>query len=108
MIKIISKRYIDWVAKGDKNIKASTCFPGIVVFRDKQSANDKVLCNHESIHQAQLWEGWIVGHWILYRRFERKYGYRRNPFEREAYANQSNLNYLKKRKRNAWKQFIVE
>lgn len=109
MIKIISRRYIDWIRKrkGVKTITAVTGFPGIVVFRDKESSLDKVLCNHEAIHQAQIWDGWVIGHWILYSRFDKKYGYRNNPFEKEAYANQSNLDYLKDRKRNAWREYLL-
>lgn len=110
MIKIISKPYTDWVAKmkGMRYINAVTGFPGVVIFSSKETANDPVICNHEAIHGAQLLECWIVGWWIMYKRFEKKYGYKNNPFEREARANAPNLNYLKTRKRNAWKQFKPE
>jgi hypothetical protein len=51
-------------------------------------------------------EGWIVGWWIRYRRFEKKFGQKWNPYEIEAEENESNLDYLKTRKRNAWKQYL--
>lgn len=108
MIKIISKRYTDWVAKrkGLRGVNAVTSFPGIVVFSSKETANNKDICNHEAIHHAQMKEGWIVGWWIRYRRFEKKFGQKWNPYEIEAEENESNLDYLKTRKRNAWKQYL--
>ncbi len=108
MIKIISPWFIKiirWRLKEPK-IVAAAIFPGIVVFFDRQASSNQVLCNHEAIHHAQMWEGWIIGHWIMYAWYDKKHGYRKNPFELEAYANQKDMNYLKTRPRNAWKKYL--
>ena len=63
--------------------------------------------NHEMIHSRQLVELFVIGFYlwyvvewgirlIYYRNMNR--AYRNICFEREAYANETNLNYLKQRK----------
>ena len=67
--------------------------------------------NHEMIHTAQMKELLYIGFYIaylfewLYRLvFHTKTAYRGLSFEREAYDNEENLNYLNTRKRFAqWK-----
>jgi hypothetical protein len=86
------------------------------------------LVNHEMIHVAQQQELWWVGQWALYawyrvaiwlayksgrRRRERpeitawREAYYNIPFEKEAYANESNLKYLYGgyRNKNAWRKY---
>ena len=68
---------------------------------------DAVTLNHEAIHTAQIKELlvlgfylWYVAEW-LYKAVKYKglhAGYRNISFEREAYANGSNLSYLSSRK----------
>lgn len=79
---------------------------GLVFTRDR-SHFDKYLLNHELIHCRQQLE-WLylpfyllyVAEWlwllIKYRDWDT--AYRNISFEREAYANQHNLDYLKSRK----------
>lgn len=95
-------------------IQGITLFP-IVFVGAKKYKNDVVLMNHERIHLAQqkellvvLFYIWYVAE-LLYNRF--KYGswyaaYRNIGFEREAYGNENNLDYLKKRSLFGFKNFI--
>lgn len=71
--------------------------------------------NHESIHSAQgkellwlffyLWYGieWVIR---LIQYDSKRKAYYNMSFEREAYANQRNLEYLKKRKRFAFIKYL--
>lgn len=80
-------------------------FP-FVLLRDKKLKENTVLINHEKIHllqQAELlilpFYIWYVAEYLLrliaYR--DRNKAYRNISFEREAYTNESNSNYLKNR-----------
>jgi hypothetical protein len=73
------------------------------------------LKNHEVIHYHQQLELLFVGQWLLYVFYWLKglitykdgaVAYRESPFEREAYANDQNLDYLKNRERFAWRNYI--
>ena len=76
---------------------------------------DDELINHETIHVAQQFEMLFIGQWLMYCLFMligliryRNYhtAYRNNPFEREAFANDSNLEYLVNRPLWAWTKYI--
>tara|TARA_B100000686_G_C16397890_1_gene765776 strand:- start:185 stop:550 length:366 start_codon:yes stop_codon:yes gene_type:complete len=70
---------------------------------------------HETIHFQQWIElalvgflvlyvwFWLVG-LIIYRNGAR--AYRENPFEREAYDNENNVDYLRDRKRYSWVKYF--
>ena len=66
------------------------------------------LLNHERIHTAQILEMAIVGFYVWYvvewviRLFFKGNAYRKLYFEREAYANQNDVDYLRHRKYYAW------
>lgn len=69
--------------------------------------SDKVI-NHESIHSAQMKEMlwlffylWYVIEWFI-RLFQKGDAYRSISFEREAYDNEKDMEYLKNRKHYAW------
>jgi len=75
---------------------------------------DEVLKNHETIHYHQQLELLFIGQWLLYvfywikGLFIYKKGdiaYRESPFEREAYQNEANLEYLNNRERCAWRKY---
>ncbi|MFV0540463.1 MAG: hypothetical protein ACK5MZ_04410 [Aestuariibaculum sp.] len=77
-----------------------------VFLKDKNLKYDKVLINHEKIHLRQQLELFILPFYIIYitefvirlacyRSW--KQAYLNISFEREAYCNESNLNYLKDR-----------
>lgn len=97
-----------------------------MIFVRKGTELNPVDVNHESIHWEQEKELGIIGFYILYvlfflinlicfaisgYRLENrgfiglslwKSAYRMNPFEREAYAEESSVVYLKNRKHYAW------
>ncbi len=80
---------------------------GILFCRNKDRINEYVL-NHESIHTAQMKEMgyipfyiWYVAEWAL-KLIGEGNAYRNISFEREAYDNQNNLDYLKNRKHYSW------
>ena len=68
--------------------------------------------NHEYIHSEQMKELWYVGFYLIYVLewlfnlvFHTKEAYMRISFEREAYAHEKDLDYLKTRERFAqWKR----
>lgn len=61
------------------------------------------LLNHERIHLRQQIEMLIIPFYIWYLIEYVTKGYYKNRFELEAYTNDSNMNYLSKRK---WFAFI--
>jgi len=96
-----------------KNTKINgiTLFPFIILRNTKDRFN-KILINHEKIHLRQQIEMLVVPFYIWYiLEYSIRYlqvrnkqnAYRNISFEREAYENDSNLDYIKKRK---WYAFI--
>ena len=70
---------------------------------------------HETIHFQQQLELLFVGQWILYVLFwligmfiyrDGKKAYYENPFEREAYWNDGDENYLPTRERYNWIKYV--
>lgn len=91
-----------FVPKGYRSI---TIFPFIFLLNEKDKKNAK-LVNHESIHLKQQLELLVIPFFIWYgiefivRYFQHKNwkrAYRSICFEREAYGNEKDMNYLKKR-----------
>ena len=79
-----------------------------LLFCKKDAKINNVIVNHESIHTSQMKEMlyipfylWYVTEWLIKLLFKGN-AYRNISFEREAYDNQYNLNYLKERKRYNW------
>lgn len=81
--------------------QAIAIFPFIFV-REESKAN-KVLLNHERIHLRQQLELLIVPSLIWYLVEGALKDYRQISFEKEAFANEKDLNYLKTRK---WFAFV--
>ena len=105
MFLIVSK-YL--VPKGYGGI---TIFP-FVFFRSKSHAADAISVNHEKIHLRQQAEMLVLlffvwysiefaVRFIKYRHWNK--AYRNICFEREAYANEADFQYLRKRK---WWNFL--
>ena len=76
---------------------------------------DKYVINHERIHTAQQRELLFVPFYILYViewlvrlvQFRNRHdAYMNISFEREAYANGDNLDYLPNRKLFAWRHYL--
>jgi hypothetical protein len=101
---VIVSRYL--IPKGFRGI---TLFPFIVV-SEKVLKQDMVVVNHEKIHIRQQLELLIVPFFIWYGieflvRYciykDKNKAYRNLSFEREAYANEKDLSYL--RQRSFWR-----
>ncbi len=89
-------------------------FP-FVLIRKKELFEDRIFLNHERIHLRQQIELLVIPFYIFYglnyifNRFKYKRhdtAYRNICFEREAYQNESNLQYLKERKILNWVKYI--
>lgn len=99
MFLIVSKYLIP------KGYSGLTFFP-FIFLKEKRYLNNVVTINHEKIHIRQQVELLVIPFYILYfgnlgynylkyRNFQK--AYRNIVFEREAYANEKNLDYLKSR-----------
>jgi hypothetical protein len=92
-----------------KGYRGISIFP-FIIFSGRKSKENLVLLNHEKIHIRQQLELLVIPFYIWYaieflvRYFQYKnwnLAYRNISFEREAYTNEKDLNYLKKR--SFWK-----
>lgn len=92
------------------DVYAITLYPYIFI---KDEGNPTVI-NHEKIHLMQQRELWLVGFYFLYilywligkvKGMSNTGAYHAIPFEREAYANDEDEEYLKNRKRFAWRSY---
>lgn len=63
---------------------------------------DSYLVNHELIHVEQVKDCGFLLFYFKYIYWWIKLGYYNIPFEIEAYYNDNNLNYIKKRGRKKW------
>jgi hypothetical protein len=88
-----------------KWVRGITLFP-FIVLSEKLDRNDAILLNHEKIHIRQQLELLVVPFYLWYgiefmvRYFQFKnwkVAYKNISFEKEAYTNEKDLNYLKKR-----------
>lgn len=95
---------LSWLFR--KNFVAMAIFP-FILLRNKEDKNDLNLVHHERIHIIQQIEMLVLPFFIWYlteyairliQYRDQHKAYRNISFEREAYANEHNLNYLKKRK----------
>jgi hypothetical protein len=81
-------------------------FFGIIFARKSAKPLSSKTINHEKIHEAQAKEsGGYLWYYSLYLWQWTKYGYRNCPFEREAYDNEADLNYLNSRKGFEWEKY---
>ena len=92
-----------------RGFRGLTFFP-FVFLMNKEDALDKVFVNHEKIHLIQqlellvlpfyVWYGIeFLIRWIITK--DKNVAYRNISFEKEAYTNEKDLNYLKSR--SFWK-----
>ena len=108
-MKVIENKYLP-----PKGFSAINLFGVIFVRRGKQL--NKLTINHELIHTAQmkemlyvlfyLWYGieWLI-RLVQYR--DRMKAYYNISFEREAYANQYNLDFLESRRSWNWLYYLT-
>ena len=85
---------------------------GILFVRKGVVVSERLL-NHEKIHSAQMREMlyvffylWYVAEWLVKLLKYRSDSYHNISFEREAYSNETKINYLKERKFWAWVKYI--
>jgi hypothetical protein len=99
MILIVSKYLLR------KGFRGITFWP-FIVLREKHLKKDLVFLNHERIHYRQQLELLVIPFYVWYgieflvrwaQYKNRHTAYRNISFEREAYANEKDLNYLKSR-----------
>lgn len=81
-------------------------YPFILVNRRKKIS--QVTLNHERIHLVQQLEMLILPFYVLYLAELVWKGYRRISFEREAYGNEKNPDYLARRKPFSWIRYYRE
>lgn len=79
-----------------QGIRGLAFFP--FIFVPTTTVIDDELINHERIHLRQQLELGIILFYIWYLIALYRVGYMNISFEREAYANDSDLTYLKKRR----------
>ncbi|MFK8271094.1 hypothetical protein [Capnocytophaga stomatis] len=105
-------RVCKWIVP--EGYRAITLYP-FIFLRDEADKQNQVLINHERIHLRQqlellviffyLWYG--IDFLIKYAKYRNwQKAYRNIIFEREAYGNESDLQYLKERKRFGFKRFL--
>ena len=89
-----------------------TLYPFIVL---RPEFNNKVTINHEKIHIEQQKELLVIFFYILYvyywlkgkiKGLSNHEAYMSIPFEKEAYENDRDFNYLNIRKKWNWKNYI--
>lgn len=97
-----------------RSVLGITLFPFILV-RDKSLLQDKRLINHEYIHIRQQVELLVLPFYVWYLteflvlwaiKRNKTEAYRSISFEREAYANDADFGYLKRRRFWAFLQYF--
>jgi len=95
-------------------INGIALFPFIFI-RKPEDRENKILINHEKIHLRQQLELLVIFFYILYvieyyywllKLKNKDLAYRRISFEREAYVNESDLDYLGKRHFWSFRKYI--
>ncbi len=95
---------------------------GVVVYpfiflKSEKLKKSKTFINHEKIHFSQIKEMLVLPFYIVYfielllktiKYGDFTTGYRAISFEREAYANEHNLNYLQERTRYSFLKYLIK
>lgn len=95
-------RFFEFILR--MNIRAIAFYP-FIFLRSDARPND-VLINHEKIHLRQQLEMLVIPFYIWYLIEYYTKGYWNVSFEKEAYANENNLNYLNNRKLFSFVKYI--
>lgn len=84
---------------------------GILFVRKEVKISEEMI-NHEAIHTSQMKEVlyvffyiWYVIEWII-RLFMKDNAYRSISFEKEAYDNEDDFNYIDNRKHYKWIEYL--
>ena len=89
---------------GSQGIRGLAFWPFIFISSD--TIIDDELINHERIHLRQQIEMLIIPFYIWYLIELYTKGYYSISFEKEAYSNEKNLTYLKKRSIFAFRRYL--
>jgi len=89
---------------GSGNIRGLAFWPFIFIASD--TIIDDELINHERIHLRQQIEMLVIPFYIWYLIELYTKGYMNISFEKEAYSNENDLNYLKKRKLFNFRRYL--
>ena len=89
---------------GSDGIRGLAFWP--FIFISSKTIVDDELINHEKIHLRQQIEMLIIPFYIWYLIELYTKGYNKISFEKEAHANDHNLNYLKKRRIFAFRRYL--
>lgn len=104
MFIIVNRTFFKWFTASW--VGGIALFPFIII-KNKQIRDDKVLVNHEKIHIRQQIELLILPFFIWYgleyllrlaQYKNKRIAYQNISFEREAFANELDFNYLSQRK----------
>jgi hypothetical protein len=87
-----------------QGIRGLAFWPFIIV--PSTTVVDDILINHERIHLRQQLELLVLPFHIWYLIALRRKGYMGISFEKEAYANEHNLNYLKTRPLFGFRKYL--
>jgi len=109
-MKVIYNRFIPFGTYHGLNLF------GIIFVQRRWGKMELHELNHELIHTRQLWEMafiffylWygveFLVRWVQYR-FHAEAAYYNISFEREAYANERNLRYLRERRLMTWTRYL--
>lgn len=88
-----------------------------IIIKYKKLKEDTVFMNHERIHLRQQIELLILPFYIIYMieflfrllQYRDRYtAYRNISFEREAYDNEKNINYIKERSFWAFRNYFIQ
>ena len=106
-MKIIYNSFIPF-----KGFIAINLFGTLFVRNEYKGKVDDVIINHEQIHTEQMKEvGYLqfyilyLVEWVMNLINKKEDAYRSISFEREAYDNEKNLDYLKTRQKFNWKKY---
>jgi hypothetical protein len=88
---------------------AMAIYPFILI-KSKAFRDNPVIINHEKIHHKQQLELLIIPFYVIYAvnylfnllKYNRHNAYRKIVFEKEAYDNEYDFNYIKNRTLFAW------
>lgn len=109
---LITPRFLKFFA--GKYVSAMALWPFILV-KNIETKESQVTIHHEKIHIRQQIEMLVLPFYIAYLGFYFYYrlkgfnhftSYMNIPFEKEAYYEESNFEYLLKRKFWAWRFFV--
>jgi hypothetical protein len=96
-------RFFEWILNSE-GIRGLAFFP--FIFVGDASDIDDVLINHEKIHLRQQLELGVIPFYIWYLIALYRVGYMNISFEKEAYANENNLTYLKSRSIFGFRKYL--